>query len=184
MAESIEQLNFHAPTEDNLIVERPKVSRIKQEVVYPELPKPKERKSILSGRVGISSEKRKASIAVNVGIPTKCAKSNIIEGFQAFDIEDVYDIPIHNDVIIVEETNRDKDKKSSLEKRRKILFSEEEKLAILDNQMLTDESINIAQNIIHKQFPNIGGLQDTVIGKTQFFGVVNDLLIPTFKFFT
>ena len=38
--------------------------------------------------------------------------------------------------------------------------------------MLTDESIIIVQNIIHKQFPNIGGLQDTLIGKNQSFGVV------------
>ena len=139
MAESIEQLIFHAPTEDNLIIERPKVSRIKQEVVYPELPKPKERQSILSGRVGISSEKRKASIAVNVAIPTKCAKSNIIEEFQAFDIENAYDIPMHNDIIIVDETKADNEDNSNDETKEGNLKREgrsyflKRKKAILDN---------------------------------------------------
>lgn len=37
------------------------------------------------------------------------------------------------------------------------------------NQMLTDTEINAAQILLKKQFPNIPGLQDTVLGsKLQF----------------
>ena len=42
-------------------------------------------------------------------------------------------------------------------------------------QMLTDESITIAQILLSKQFSKICGLQDTVIGKLQEF----DDVIPT-----
>ena len=34
--------------------------------------------------------------------------------------------------------------------------------------MLSDESINLAQNLLKEQFPEISGFQDRVIGKTQF----------------
>ena len=40
--------------------------------------------------------------------------------------------------------------------------------------MLTDESINIAQNTLKKSFPKIAGLQDTVIGKTQAFDIIGN----------
>ena len=49
--------------------------------------------------------------------------------------------------------------------RRNLVLSDEEKSHISGNHMLTDESINIAQNLLHDQFPNIHGFQDTVIGK-------------------
>ena len=57
-------------------------------------------------------------------------------------------------------------------KRRKLILSNEEKQTILNGDMLTDESVNIAQNILSDQFPGFGGFQDTVIGKTQAFDVV------------
>ncbi|XP_057297093.1 uncharacterized protein LOC130625987 [Hydractinia symbiolongicarpus] len=59
-----------------------------------------------------------------------------------------------------------------LPKRRKLLFSKEERSAIVNKQMLTDESINIAQSLLVSQFPTIGGFQDTVVGKTQSFDIV------------
>ena len=62
--------------------------------------------------------------------------------------------------------------KSFSNKRRNLLFSLEENATILNKQMLTDESVNIARNILKKQFPKIAGLQDTVIGKTQAFGII------------
>ena len=37
--------------------------------------------------------------------------------------------------------------------------------------MLTDESINLAQNHLYEAFPSISGLQDTAIGATQTFNV-------------
>ena len=51
-------------------------------------------------------------------------------------------------------------------------FSKEEECTILGKQMLTDESITIAQILLSKQFSKICGLQDTVIGKLQEFDVI------------
>ena len=51
-------------------------------------------------------------------------------------------------------------------------FSKEEECTILGKQMLTDESINIAQRLLSKQFPKVCGFQDTVIGKLQGFDVI------------
>ena len=42
----------------------------------------------------------------------------------------------------------------------------------MNREMLTDESVNIAQILLMEQFPHIGGLQDTVIGKVQEFSVI------------
>ena len=55
-----------------------------------------------------------------------------------------------------------------------VRFSSSKKANILNKQMLTDESINIAQNILEKQFPKIAGLQDTAIGKTQAFDIIRN----------
>ena len=38
--------------------------------------------------------------------------------------------------------------------------------------MLSEESINLAQNLRKEQFPKISGFQDKVIGKTQSFDIV------------
>ena len=51
-------------------------------------------------------------------------------------------------------------------------FSKEEECTILGKQMLTDESINIAQSLLSKQFPKVCGFQDTVIGNLQEFDVI------------
>ena len=40
--------------------------------------------------------------------------------------------------------------------------------------MLTDESINIDQNIFKKQFPKIAELQDPVTGKSQAFDIIRN----------
>ena len=59
-------------------------------------------------------------------------------------------------------------------KRGNLLFFSEEKVNVLKKQMLTDESINIAQNILKKQFSKTAGLQDTVTGKTQAFDIMRN----------
>ena len=51
-------------------------------------------------------------------------------------------------------------------------FSKEEECTILGKQMLTNESINIAQSLLSKQFPKAYGFQDTVIGKPREFGMI------------
>ena len=57
-------------------------------------------------------------------------------------------------------------------KKRKINHSKEEECTVLGKQMLTDESINIAQSLLSKQFPKVCGFPGTVIGKLQEFGVI------------
>ena len=56
-------------------------------------------------------------------------------------------------------------------KKRTMLFSDDEKKLIEGNEMLTDESINLAMSLIHEQFPHSGGLTDSSIGKCQQFDI-------------
>ena len=53
----------------------------------------------------------------------------------------------------------------AVKKRRTLLFSDDEKKLIEENEMLTDGSINLAMSLIHEQFPYIGGLTDFSTGK-------------------
>ena len=57
--------------------------------------------------------------------------------------------------------------------RRNLILSDREERIIMKNEMLTDESINLAQNHLHEAFPLISGLQDTATGATQTFNVVS-----------
>ena len=52
-----------------------------------------------------------------------------------------------------------------VKKRKTLLFFDDENKLIEDNEMLTDESINLAMSLIHEQFSYIGGLTDSAIGK-------------------
>ena len=54
-----------------------------------------------------------------------------------------------------------------VKKRKTLLFADDEKKLIEENEMLTDESINLAMRLIHEQFPHIGGLTDFSLGKCQ-----------------
>ena len=55
---------------------------------------------------------------------------------------------------------------------RNLKFTNEERNIILQKHMLSDESINSAQNLLKEQFPDISGFQDTMMGKTQSFDIV------------
>ena len=57
--------------------------------------------------------------------------------------------------------------------QRNLILSDQEERIIMKNEMLTDESINLAQNHLHEAFPSNSGLQDTAIGATQTFNVVS-----------
>ena len=62
LSANLKDFSRHAPVEDNLVVEKPRVIR-SQTKKFPPLPKPKEKKSILSGREGVSTEKQKLASA-------------------------------------------------------------------------------------------------------------------------
>ena len=55
---------------------------------------------------------------------------------------------------------------------RKPKFSREEKSNILNNKMLSDESIDLAQQLLKKQFPMFGGLQDIALSEHYGLDVV------------
>ena len=65
--------------------------------------------------------------------------------------------------------------------RHNLILSDQEERIIMKNEMLTDESINLAQNHLHEAFPSISGLQDTAIGATQTFNVVNGNFIQILR---
>ena len=56
--------------------------------------------------------------------------------------------------------------------QRTLIFSIQEKCNILQGKMLTNESINLAQKLLAKQFPGISGLMDTCLGKMHQFGII------------
>ena len=62
---------------------------------------------------------------------------------------------------------------NSEEKSKLSIFTLTMKKVILDGKELTDEHINLAQLIIKKQFPDIIGLQDTLLSQTDAFKAVS-----------
>ena len=54
---------------------------------------------------------------------------------------------------------------------RDLKFTNEERNMMLQKHLLSDESINLEQNLLKEQFPKISVFQDTVIGKTQSFNI-------------
>ena len=66
---------------------------------------------------------------------------------------------------------------------KNLKFTNEERNIVLQKHMLSDESINLAQNLLKEQFPKISDFQDTVIGKTQSSNIVktNDKFIQLFQ---
>lgn len=58
-------------------------------------------------------------------------------------------------------------------KRLKRIIDQEELSVISNYKMLTDMSINCAQNILHETFPSIAGLEETTIGCIHWVCVSN-----------
>ena len=59
-------------------------------------------------------------------------------------------------------------------KPAKVDLPERERDIILNNQRLDDTIINRSQNILRKQFPNIGGWQDTLLCQTSFTSIAEE----------
>ena len=163
------------------------------------MPLRKSKKSDLIGRVGMAAEKQQLSRTINVQPKTEETlkiseevapldealffdehgrfKKNVADN-PDFEVVLESECPIQMAEEEIEITNVVK-ASGEIIKKRKMNFSKEEECTILGKQMLTDESINIAQRLLSKQFPKVCGFQDTVIGKLQEFDV-----IPTEKNYT
>ena len=153
------------------------------------LPKARSRKVHASGRLGIKAEQSKIASINRVqssDIRAKKEGSVVTEEIAPFD-SSTYDVPLQTENItnitssgLVHHKRKNDDvevtgeipARGTHKKRRKLIFSEREKYIILSKEMLTDESINLAMNMIHEQFPQIGGLTDSSIGKLQQFDIV------------
>ena len=60
----------------------------------------------------------------------------------------------------------------TVKKRRTLKLSNDEIKIIISNDMLSDESINLAMNFLHRQFPNFDGFVDSSIGKCNGFEII------------
>ena len=63
----------------------------------------------------------------------------------------------------------------SLKETRKLCISKAELAALKNNQMLTDESINIVQQYLQRQFPNFDEFFDTVLGGANGFDTIKSV---------
>lgn len=72
---------------------------------------------------------------------------------------------LDDDVIITSVTTST----GQITKRLKRTIDQEELSVISNDKMLTDMSINCAQNILHETFPSIAGLEETTIGSKLLF---------------
>ena len=85
-----------------------------------------------------------------------------------------FDATIDNDddEVVITEVKTCSNVSNTPLKSRKLVFSMEEKENIIGSEMLSDESIIIAQNLLKTQFPDIECLMDKVLGSINGFNVV------------
>ena len=185
-----EMLREHTVQDEGPVIENPSrektfVGRLKHQKKLPttiqqpnnilsfsNLPKPKSKKGILSGRVGVAAERKRSSQAIKIpsSLPTKKEPTVVQENIDLI-CPATYDIPIDEHIIITNESNDDLSEEKlsdedivitkaldgneigvSQKKKRKLVLSNEAKAAILGNDMLTDESINLFQQLRQKTF--------------------------------
>ena len=70
----------------------------------------------------------------------------------------------------------DKNTSTELTKSVKVDLLEKDRNTILSNGCLDENVINKSKNVAEKQFPNIGGWQDTLLCQTSFSAVSKDFL--------
>ena len=208
LSKLLETLRHHAPKDKELVLEKPHTVRnIAQMKTCSSLPKPKQRKSSLTGRVGIAAEQKRKATTVSVMVPKmKKVAESTVEEFPEFDANDCYDIPLNTteddpnaadnndeEAVVHSQTIQKHSEKTAddslceeeevviikvkpaggkIVTQRKLIFNKEERDTIMNKHMLSDEAINLAQNLLKAQFPEITGFQDTVVGKTQSYDII------------
>ena len=189
----VELLKNEAPKKEGF--QPVKVKRkVKESNIKNEIPKVKRIKSNRTGRVSVKAEQVKLSWNLILPNLIKEPVNQIIEEAAPAD-NAMYDISLHETnnpnysdktmkkekCAVEEETEEEVLEESNdetaitryvaahgpVKKRKTLLFADDEKKLIEENEMLTDESINLAMRLIHEQFPHIGGLTDSSLGKCQ-----------------
>ena len=169
---SLELLENEAPKEEGVIVQAVTVKRkVKELNIKHEIPKAKRIKSNLTGRVSVKGEQMKLSSNLTLPILIKEPVNQILEQVAPAD-NAMYDILMqetnnHNysdktlkkekcvvEQELEEEVLEESDDEIAItgyveahgpvKKRRTMLYSDNEKKLIEENEMLTDESINLA----------------------------------------
>ena len=169
---SLELLENEVPKEEGVIVQPVKVKRkVKKSNIKDEIPKAKRIKSNLTGRVGVKVEQMKLSSNLTLPNLIKEPVNQILEQVAPAD-NTMYDILMqetnnHNysdetlkkekcvvEKELEEEVLEESDDEIAItgyveahgpvEKRRTMLFSDNEKKLIEENEMLTDQSIDLA----------------------------------------
>ena len=116
---------------------------------------------VATGRVGIAAENKRVAVISKLEMVTEKATKVSQEGVD-MSIPVIYDIPLEMEITdnlhleIGNITDEEEiqitgkiqpDGNQVLRQKRKLVFSTEEKQLIKTNQMLSDESINLAQNL-------------------------------------
>ena len=182
---SLELLENEVPKEEGVIVQPVKVKRkVKVSNIKNKISKAKRIKSNLTGRAGVKAEQMKLSSNLTLPNLIKEPVNQILEEVATAD-NAMYDIPmqetnnpnyfdetVKEEKCVVEEETQERFLEESdddiaitgfvaahgaVKKRRTLLFSDDEKKLIEENEMLTDESINLVMSLIHEQFLYIGG---------------------------
>ena len=128
---------------------------------------PKKRAAKIPKRVGFANSKKAEAAKLTISKKVKEEQNNVIEEGVVDDIKMdnvtsfTTNIPVYQ-IFEIESDDEEVDKKPL---PRSALTYGNLKL-MRNNLMLSDTIINLAQNIIHLQYPSIAGLQDTLLGQS------------------
>ena len=193
----VESFGKSAPTDSGLILEP--VKMVIKNKYKDKIPFRKSKKSNLIGRVGMAAEKQRLLRMINVQPKTE-ETLKILEEVAPIDEallfdehgrlkKNVADNPDFEVVLEGEYPRQSAEEEIEITnvvkatgeiiKKRKMNLSKEEECTILGKQMLTHESINIAQSLLSKQFLKVCDFQDTFIGKIQEFVVISTEMTAT-----
>ena len=185
----VESFGKSAPTDSGLILEP--VKMVIKNKYKDKIPFRKSKKSNLIGRVGMAAEKQRLLRMINVQPKTEETLKILEEVFDEHGRlkKNVADNPDFEVVLEGEYPRQSAEEEIEITnvvkatgeiiKKRKMNLSKEEECTILGKQMLTHESINIAQSLLSKQFLKVCGFQDTFIGKIQEFVVISTEMTAT-----
>ncbi|XP_065679788.1 uncharacterized protein LOC136094113 [Hydra vulgaris] len=148
-----------------------KISKPKCSIKYHKLPAPK-KKSMQFKRVGEKKEKLLAASKIEITLnPEKKNVETEVINNNLIDYENILEF-VDNNIVIFSDDENDTDKKNDSDEKNcisKINLSESDFSDILNNEWLSDNVINIFQNMIKDQFKEVSGLQDTVLGQNLAF---------------
>ena len=174
LLDALQKIRGSITQEDGLEMEHPQVHhgppKPKQPQKLGKLPRPPKRKTY-TGRVGEKASINRKLTGVKSGIDNipwsqetgarDPPESTLDDGIQ----QPTPNKSAEEDVIFIGEST------GTAPKRKRRILPQDEVEITNGNGMLTDISINIAQNLLHEQVPHVEGLEDTVLGPAGNFSI-------------